>query len=172
MAPMRALRILLPVGLVFLLGLPALAADKAPAAAATQSPILASLERTACYGTCPIYTVTVHTDGTVEYQGKRFVKVMGPQVAKLSPDQVKALREAFAQAKYFELKGTFDCLQMTDLPWAITRYREAGKERSIRHYFGCRGAPEALKTLERRIDEIVGTERWVGTKAERKNLRR
>jgi hypothetical protein len=167
---MRATGTQLLVVLSFLLSLPALGADQ-PAAPA-HPPILASLERTACFGTCPIYKVTVHTDGTVEYQGKRFVKVVGQQVAKLSPEQVKALRTAFAQAKYFELKGTFDCYQMTDLPWAISSYRDGGKERTIRHYFGCRGVPEALKTLERRVDEIVGTERWIGTKEERQNFRR
>lgn len=28
------------------------------------------LERTGCYGTCPAYSVTIHGDGRVEYNGK------------------------------------------------------------------------------------------------------
>ena len=37
------------------------------------------LERTGCYGTCPGYSVTIHGDGRVEYNGKSHVKEIGTQ---------------------------------------------------------------------------------------------
>lgn len=36
-----------------------------------------TLERTVCFGVCPDYVVTVHGDGTVEYEGRNFVAVKG-----------------------------------------------------------------------------------------------
>jgi len=36
-----------------------------------------TLERTECYGFCPIYTLTIQGDGTVVYDGKDFVKTKG-----------------------------------------------------------------------------------------------
>src|SRR5256885_15475138 len=36
-----------------------------------------TLSRTACFGTCPIYTVTISTNGTVSFEGRRFTKVQG-----------------------------------------------------------------------------------------------
>ena len=35
------------------------------------------LDRTACYGTCPAYKVTIHGDGRVEYTGGRECKSEG-----------------------------------------------------------------------------------------------
>jgi hypothetical protein len=31
----------------------------------------------ACYGTCPVYALTIHDDGRFEYHGARFVKLAG-----------------------------------------------------------------------------------------------
>src|ERR1041385_1402009 len=36
-----------------------------------------TLSRTACFGTCPIYTVTINSDGAVTFNGLRFVKNVG-----------------------------------------------------------------------------------------------
>jgi len=50
-----------------------------------------SLERTACHGTCPVYTVTMRHDGTVTYDGKEFVKVTGRRTRKIPVEQFQEL---------------------------------------------------------------------------------
>src|SRR5215471_1107147 len=35
------------------------------------------LERIGCFGTCPAYTVAIHGDGRIEYDGKSHVKQVG-----------------------------------------------------------------------------------------------
>ena len=139
--------------------------------AGSAAPILATLERTACYGICPSYEVTVRTDGTVEYEGRRFVKVRGHQLGKLNPRQLAELRAAFSDAKFFALEDRFACYEATDNPSAIVTFRSGDKVRTLRHYYGCLSAPKTMATLERKIDEIAGTEKWVGTQEERENLR-
>jgi len=47
-----------------------------------------SLSRDGCYGECPIYTVTVYSDGNVCYFGKQFVKVVGERRYTISKDSV------------------------------------------------------------------------------------
>ena len=52
---------------------------------------------------------------------------------------------------------------MTDMPSAKTSISLNGRSKSVSHYYGCRG-PEiipALTALERKIDEIAGTEKWI-----------
>ena len=56
---------------------------------------LATLERTDCYGTCPVYKVTVFRDGTIEYVGSRYVKVTGKALGQISEDQVDKLEDLF-----------------------------------------------------------------------------
>lgn len=61
------------------------------------------LERTACYGTCPTYSITIHGDGRVEYNGKNRVKEVGPREARIEQDQTRALIAVFTRTKFWDL---------------------------------------------------------------------
>ena len=137
-------------------------ADSSVPAAPAGAPVMVSLQRTACYGRCPIYTVTVLRDGTVQWEGKRFVKVVGKATAKLPAAKLAALAEAFKRADYFALADKYESYDVTDHPSAITSYSDGKREKTIHHYHGDRSAPEQLSELEGRIDELVGTSRWIG----------
>jgi hypothetical protein len=148
---------------------------KPPTAATTANGaarVVATLERTACFGTCPMYRLTIYADGRVDWDGRGFVKVKGKAGAHLTPAALAELRRAFAAAGYFELRGPFDCYEVTDNPSANLSYDDGRRTRTIQHYYGCstKGVA-ALTTLEDRIDEIVGSVRWVGTRKERERLR-
>jgi hypothetical protein len=141
-----------------------------------------SLERTACYGACPVYKVTVWGDRRVDYEGKEFVKTAGHQAATLSQGQLAELARAFSDADFLSLRDKYMSSEdgcpavATDSPSAITTLELGRQEKTIRHYYGCgeRGGiyPRALTELETRIDEIVGTDRWIGTRDERSRLER
>ena len=133
-----------------------------PPSGGSGSAVMASLERTACYGRCPIYTVKVLRDGTVQWEGERFVKVTGKATAKLSAAKLAELADAFAKAGYFALKDKYTRYDITDHPSANTSYDDGSHHKAIAHYHGDRSAPAALDQLEARIDEIVGTSKWIG----------
>ncbi|MCU1278658.1 MAG: hypothetical protein JWM53_2204 [bacterium] len=126
------------------------------------SPVLASLERTACYGRCPIYKVTVLRDGTVLWEGERFVKVTGKATAKVSAAAITDLAKAFARADFFALQDKYDSYDVTDHPSAITVFDDGKRKKTIHHYHGDHSAPKALVELEDRIDTLVGTSKWIG----------
>jgi hypothetical protein len=134
--------------------------------------LMASLQRTACYGTCPIYKVTVFSDGTLKYEGERFVKKTGAQSGTISPAELAELRKAFAQADYFALHDKYESYDVTDNPSAITFFDDGKRKKTIAHYHGDRSAPEALRTLEDRIDALVHIERFIGTPDERRKIPR
>ena len=50
-----------------------------------QPQVVITLERTVCYGTCPAYTLRITGDGSVEYEGMRYVRVIGKATARISP---------------------------------------------------------------------------------------
>lgn len=52
--------------------------------------LVVSLERTACFGACPQYSVSLYRDGIVAYEGVRFVKVRGKRMARLTPEEAAA----------------------------------------------------------------------------------
>jgi hypothetical protein len=50
-----------------------------------------SLERTSCFGECPVYSVTIDAKGNVTYDGKRFVRVEGRTTDRIPATSVAAL---------------------------------------------------------------------------------
>jgi Domain of unknown function (DUF6438) len=136
--------------------------------------VMATLQRTACLGTCPVYKLTIYSDGRVEWKGEYFVKVKGKASARLDAGALALLKAAFDRARFLELGDGFDCYEATDMPSADVSYDDGKRHKEIRHYHGCISKPdkEKLFELEGRIDEIAHTERWMGTQLEREQLRK
>ena len=62
---------------------------------------LITLERGACFGTCPIYQVTIASDGTVSFEGHNFVKTKGAATAQIKPEDFNKLVNEFEKLNYF-----------------------------------------------------------------------
>jgi len=128
-----------------------------------------TLERTACYGTCPAYTVTIFDDGTVVYEGKEFVKQKGKAKSRITKAALDELVREFDRINYFSLDdyyvdGPKNCPESwTDQPSATTSLSWKGRTKKVEHYYGCRGLPilDQLSALERKIDEVVNSKRWI-----------
>ncbi|MEO8606553.1 MAG: DUF6438 domain-containing protein [Chloroflexota bacterium] len=126
------------------------------------SNVAITLERTACFGTCPVYTITILEDGTVNYEGQDFVDVTGKQTSELTPETVKQMVAAFEKAGYFDWKETYDTQIVTDLPTVMTSVTLDGKIHSISHYMGDYTAPLELTFLEQWVDEMANSQLWTG----------
>jgi hypothetical protein len=131
--------------------------------APSSSNIEIRLERTACFGSCPVYSVTLYDDGTVIFDGKDHTQV-GKHGAHVAASEVRALADELTRAGFFTLEWNEQCGKgkYTDLPGANVTLRVAGRKRTIQHDHGDRCMPDVLDKLEQRIDEVAGTSRWLG----------
>jgi uncharacterized protein DUF6438 len=124
------------------------------------------LERSTCFGACPAYSVTIDAKGSVTYEGKKFVRVVGPQADGISVSQVTALVATVNRIGFFELNDAYRSVRnpdgtetmVTDLPTTIVSVTRDGRSKQVVDYFG---APESLKELEKQIDETARTKRWI-----------
>jgi hypothetical protein len=123
--------------------------------------VVITLERTACFGICPVYKLTVYGNGEVVYEGERFVKIEGRRTDSISEEKIRQLVSEFLKIDYFSLKDRYEERMATDLPSAITSITMEGKTKTTRHYHGDYSAPEELTELEDRIDEIVNSQQWI-----------
>ena len=123
--------------------------------------VVITLERTACFGTCPVYTLTINGDGTVIYEGKDFVKTGGRAETAISQDKVKQLISEFEKVDYFSLNDSYTERTITDAQTVITSITIDGKTKTIEHYYGDFSAPKQLTELEDKIDEIVDSGQWI-----------
>jgi hypothetical protein len=134
---------------------------------------LITLERSICFGSCPDYKLTVAADGTVTFEGRQFVKTKGVAKGTISRKDLRNLIAAFDAAAYFSLHDKYatqedGCPEVwTDNPSVITSIQINHKTKSISHYYGCQVGggtsiyPNGLTYLETKIDQIVGTDKWI-----------
>lgn len=132
---------------------------------------VATIARTACFGWCPVYKLTVYRDGTVEYEGEQYVKTQGKATGHLEPDRIGALDTLFTSHGYLGFASSYEDYSVTDMPSVETSYTPAGgTTKTVRHYLGDGHAPKALGEVEDGIDKIVNIEQWIGTEDERQKL--
>src|SRR5262245_24019759 len=60
-----------------------------------------TLQRTACFGTCPMYKLTITSDGTVIFVGERFTKTTGTAKGQITPNAFRQLVAEFERINYF-----------------------------------------------------------------------
>jgi hypothetical protein len=127
-----------------------------------------TLERTACFGGCPVYRISVSPEGVISYEGKAHVRRLGAATGQIPPHRVNALLSELDRAGYFSFANRYTSAEptcgrySTDSPSAITSVRLRGRTKRIEHDYGCGAAPGALVVLERRIDEVLGSALWTG----------
>ncbi len=86
-----------------------------------------TLEHIACFGACPVYTVDIFEDGTVIYDGNKFINVTGKQTSGIAPETVSAMVQAFKDTDYFGWDKAYDNQTIIDLPSVIASVADEGK---------------------------------------------
>jgi hypothetical protein len=162
-------RFLTAAGLLYLASC---ARNEAPSAdksspSASSAPVI-TLERTACFGGCPVYTVSVSPSGEVQYEGRAHVRKVGAASGKVPRERLDALLTELERGGYFTFAERYTSPEpacgryATDSPSVISSVTLRGRTKRITHDYGCGGAPGALVVLERRIDEVLNSGQWTG----------
>ncbi len=119
-----------------------------------------TFQRTACFGQCPVYKLTIARDGNMTYEGIRNVKRMGLYTAMLNPDEQKELIARMNNSKFFSLQESYPAKKemITDLPNAITTYSWSGRSHTVTNNHE---APQELLQVEAYIDAMIEDRQWV-----------
>ncbi len=124
-----------------------------------------SLRRTTCYGDCPGYSLEIHGNGEVIFQGDNNTFVAGPRRGTISKQNLQRLVALFRQSNYFSLKDVYR-YDATDMPAFTTAIEFDGVRKSVIDYAGLEvGMPEIVAELEDAIDRLSGSEKWVSGKS-------
>lgn len=143
---------------------------RVPFPASDNQEVVIGLERTACFGTCPAYTVEILGDGRVTFTGRAYVAVEGVHHRRISREAVEALVERFRAADFFWMEDEY-VARITDFPSYRLTLTIGGRTKRVADYAGeMVGMPFAVTGLEAAIDRAAGTRAWVtgdATTAER-----
>jgi hypothetical protein len=113
--------------------------------------LLIEMQKTPCYGFCPVYTLKIAKNGKGLFEGVENVEKTGLFSFSLSPEELKELQNAFQSTGFYGLKNIY-AEEISDLPTTYLTYIKDGRRKKIMDYYG---APEKLRELENRIEKLV-----------------
>ena len=119
--------------------------------------LVVRLQRTACFGRCPIYTLSLYKGGTAIYKGEKWVEKEGLYKGRVSESNLNNIISKAKKVGFYEMDNQYDNEYVTDLPSTITTLKgESGFKMVANRYEG----PELLYELEKLIDEVADSIEW------------
>jgi hypothetical protein len=123
--------------------------------------VIITVERTMCFGWCPVYHLSIYGNGKVVYEGRYYVRVEGTRTTYIQKSKVRELVAAFEKVKFYEFDDQY-LLGGSDLPSVLVSIDLEGKSKTIDIDGAEMIAPEEIADLIRQIEETVNVARWVG----------
>ena len=118
--------------------------------------LLISLEKTRCFGTCPVFTLEIYDDGAAILRGEENFDKIGEYRAALSKKQVKELVKEFRGKGFFAFEDSYSS-SASDLPTTYLSFTDKGITKKITDYDQ---APESLRELESKVESYIGILAW------------
>lgn len=119
-----------------------------------------AISTTQCFGTCPVFDLSVDHDGMAYYFAKQYNKKTGRFSSEVNMETVKRLFELINYINVRALKDHYNVNWTDDQTINLTITYEDGSEKNIIDYgeIGTFG----LKTLYEALYKIRGTQKWEG----------
>jgi hypothetical protein len=101
-----------------------------------------SMKRSFCFGECPIYDLTIQSNGKVIFEGKKYTKTIGKTESKLEKEKIKQLITEIEKANFFSLDNAYNydsnnCpLYISDSSSVLLSIKLNGKEKTINYDWG------------------------------------
>lgn len=150
----------------------ALPLPAAPQALDPGSVVSVRLERSACFGTCPVYSLLVSRDGTLAWRGVAHVDARGERTGKVAADEFALIAAAAAHVRFLALRDHYaaksdGCTELwTDHGSIRITLQSTGGTKSVQYYLGCKGPAELRRIawLADTIDEMTSSAQWIGAR--------
>ena len=114
------------------------------------------LERSACDANCAVYSVTIHGDGAVDYEGIGNVAQVGRRSARIPQAWARRVFVKFIKAEFFAIRQEPERLIANAPTYRLTLELD-GTTRALSFFAG----NATLRLLAGLVDEAALTSRWV-----------
>ena len=117
---------------------------------------LVEMSKGPCFGFCPIYTLTVYSNGVVTYYGERNTNRQGTYLRILDKNKLSALKTQLEAANLWQFQDLYKGL-LPDLQTVTITYWEEGDFKTIA---GKDGRPKAVVDIETELESIANSGNW------------
>ena len=117
----------------------------------TDADMVASIERTACFGVCPVYKMEVYGNGKIVYEGMLNVKNIGKYTGQTTKENIDKLLSSAKEIGYADLNDAYDSKLVTDLPSSTTVVLLDGVAKKV---YARYGTPDKVLIFQKYFDTL------------------
>lgn len=117
---------------------------------------LVEMSKGPCFGFCPIYTLTVYSNGVVTYNGERNTNRQGMHLRILEKNELSALKSQLEKANLWQYQDLYKG-QLPDMQTVTITYWEEGDFKTIA---GKDGRPKPVVDIETTLEDIANSGKW------------
>jgi hypothetical protein len=114
------------------------------------------LSKGPCYGTCPVYDLSISGDGKAAYNGKRFTEMEGEYNRVLTTTATNALFDRFVEADFWSYEDHYTA-DITDLSTTWITFEHDDQSKKVMAYYD---VPESLLSLIKEVEMVVESDDW------------
>jgi len=121
--------------------------------------LLASIEKTACYGSCPVFEIKYYSDGRISYHGKLHTKRTGLYEAWADEDFKRSLQQLARKYNYFNFEEEYPVSgrEIADLPSTITFLSIDDRQKRVTNNYE---SPLPLREFEKELEALFEQQKW------------
>lgn len=121
--------------------------------------VILSMERTACFGVCPVFEAKLYRNGLLLYNGKMFTDHTGCGYAQVTKQEMDELTRYIQQSGFFSLENKYPTEEEapTDLPGCYLYFKSGTMEKRIENHYW--QTPEVLTAIEKRVDSLIASKK-------------
>ncbi len=118
------------------------------------------LEKTGCLGPCPVFTLTLYRDHSLEFTGQSHTLVPGLQRDTLSVDAFKQMVDDFRKSGFDQLNSIYD-QSVSDAPFTHLTFQDGGMKKKV----SVRGdGPDVFSELVSQMESLAEEAGWLARK--------
>ena len=124
--------------------------------------LFASIQKTYCFGKCPVYTMKIYNGGYVTFVGKANVNMMGNHMTVIRGEDMIRFIDMANEINYFDLEDNYDNPAVSDLPSTTTSIVMNGKRKTVRRRVNF---PSELKRFEELFEDLIKNKEWIADRS-------
>ncbi len=112
---------------------------------------LVKMKKTPCFGKCPYFEVSIFDDGSIIYEGLKFVDRIGFYKSTINKKKVALVEDYIRRIDFFSFDEVYDA-KVTDLPSIIIEVNLQGQHHKVK---GRYKMPEKFKIFTKFLDNML-----------------
>ncbi len=116
-----------------------------------------NMRRTACFGRCPEYEVSIDKSGKMDLTGKRNFDMIGIYTKTVSKKEAEQLINSFYKFRVDTCAETYKVI-ISDLPGL--NFKITQKDGTVKEIRNAHFGPEFMKVLGNKMDSVIQTGGW------------